>query len=159
MRAILQNVDKDQPASIATMDSLIAATTAEPRFQVRLLATFAIIALTLTMVGIYGVLAYSLAQRTHEIGVRMALGAQSMDVLRVLLRGALVLICAGIAIGAAGSFALTRVLAKFLFEVKPSDPSTFAVVALALAIAAFAACCIPARRAMKVDPIVALRYE
>ena len=159
MRAILRNVDKDQPASIATMDSLIAATTAEPRFQVKLLATFAIIALALTMVGIYGVLAYSLAQRTQEIGVRMALGAQSMDVLRVLLRGALVLICAGIAIGAAGSLALTRVLAKFLFEVKPSDPSTFAVVALALASAAFAACCIPARRAMKVDPIVALRYE
>jgi putative ABC transport system permease protein len=108
MRAILHDVDKNQPASIATMDSLVATTTAEPRFQMKLLGTFAIFAVALTMVGIYGVLAYSVAQRTQEIGVRVALGAQRMDVLRMFLRDALGLICVGIAIGAAGALALMR---------------------------------------------------
>jgi putative ABC transport system permease protein len=159
MRTVLRDVDKNQPISIASMDSLIATTTAETRFQVRLLATFALIALTLTIVGIYGVLAYSVAQRTQEIGVRMALGAQSVDVLRILLRKALVLISVGIAIGGAGALALTRVLARFLFEVKPSDLPTFAAVALAMAFLALAASYFPARRAMRVDPMVALRYE
>ena len=160
MRGVLREVDKDQPVqSIATMDNLIVATTAEPRFQARLLSVFAIMALALAIVGIYGVLAYSVAQRTHEIGVRMSLGAQTADVLRMLLRGALVLVGGGIVIGAAGALAVTRVLAKFLFDVKPSDPPTFAGVALTLVCAALAACYIPARRAMRVDPMVALRYE
>ena len=159
MRAIVRSVDKDQPISIASMDSLIATTIAEPQFQARLLASFALIALTLTVVGVYGVLSYSVAQRTQEIGVRMALGAQNVDVLRMLLRKMLVVISAGIVIGGAGSLALARVLAKFLFEVKPSDPATFAAVALVLASSALAACYIPARRATGVDPLVALRYE
>jgi putative ABC transport system permease protein len=159
MRAILRNVDKDQPISIASMDSLIATTIAEPQFQARLLVSFALIALTLTIVGVYGVLSYSVAQRTQEIGVRMALGAQNADVLRMLLRKALVVISAGIFIGGVGSLAFARVLAKFLFEVKPSDPATFAAVALLLASSALAACYIPARRATGVDPLVALRYE
>ena len=159
MRTVLRDVDKNQPISIASMDSLIATTTAETRFQVRLLATFALIALTLTIVGIYGVLAYSVAQRTPEIGVRMALGAQGADVLRMLLRKTLFLISLGIVIGGTGALALTRVLARFLFEVKPSDLPTFAMVTLALVSSALAASYVPIRRAMKVDPMVALRYE
>jgi putative ABC transport system permease protein len=160
MRAVLREADRDQPVeSIASMDSLIATTTAESQFQARLLGAFAMMALTLATVGIYGVLAYSVAQRAREIGVRVALGAQSADVLRMLLRGTLALVCTGIAIGVAGALAVTRVLEKFLFEVKPSDPATFATVALTLACAALAASCIPARRALKVDPMVALRYE
>ena len=159
MRGILRDVDKSRPIAIASMDSLIAATTAESRFQTRLLTTFALIALALTIVGTYGVLAYSVAQRTREIGVRMALGARSADVLQMLLKKALVLISAGIVLGGAGAFTLTRVLTGFLFEVKPSDLPTLAAVALILALATLAACYVPARRAMRVDPIVALRYE
>jgi len=160
MRAVLSEVDKDQPVqSIAAMDNLIAATTAEPRFQARLLAVFAIMALALAIVGIYGLLAYSVAQRTHEIGVRIALGAQTADVVRMLLRSTLVLVGEGIMIGTAGALAVTRVLAKFLFEVKPNDTPTIAAVALTLVCAALVACYIPARRAMRVDPMVALRHE
>ena len=160
MRAVLSEVDKDQPVqSIAAMDNLIAATTAEPRFQARLLAVFAIMALALAIVGIYGLLAYSVAQRTHEIGVRIALGAQTADVVRMLLRSTLVLVGEGIMIGTAGALAVTRVLAKFLFEVKPNDPPTIAAVALTLVCAALVACYLPARRAMRVDPMVALRHE
>jgi putative ABC transport system permease protein len=160
MRGVLSEIDKDQPVqSITAMDNLIAETTAEPRFQARLLTVFAIMALALAIVGIYGVLAYSVAQRTHEIGVRMALGAQTANVVRMLLRSTLVLVGAGVMIGTAGALAVTRVLAKFLFEVKPSDPPTIAAVALTLVCAALAACYIPARRAMRVDPMVALRYE
>jgi predicted permease len=159
MRGILRNVDKNQPIAIASMDSLIVATTAESRFQTRLLTTFALIALALTIVGTYGVLAYSVAQRTQEIGVRMALGARRADVLRMLLKKALVLIFAGIVLGGVGAFTLTRVLTRFLFEVKPSDLPTLIAVALTLALATLAACYVPARRAMRVDPMVALRYE
>ena len=159
IRTILRSVDKNQPISIASMDTLIAATTAESRFQARLLAAFAMVSLVLTIVGIYGVLAYSVAQRTREIGVRMALGAQGRDVLGMLLRKAFVLVFAGIVIGGAGALALTRVLEKFLFEVKPADLPTFATVAVVLALSALGACYVPARRAMRVDPLVALRYE
>ena len=159
IRTVLRSVDKNQPISIASMDTLIAATTAESRFQARLLAAFAMVSLALTIVGIYGVLAYSVAQRTREIGVRMALGAQGADVFGMLLRKAVVLISVGIVIGGAGALALTRVLKKFLFEVKPADLPTFAAVTAILALSALAACYLPARRAMRVDPMVALRYE
>jgi len=159
MRAVLRDVDKNEPIFISSMDSLMAATTADTRFQTRLLTAFALIALALTVVGIYGVLAYSVAQRTQEIGVRMALGAQSGDVLQMLLRRVLVLISVGIVLGGAGALALTRVLAKFLFEVKPGDLPTLAAVALVLTLSALAACYVPAQRAMRVDPMVALRYE
>jgi len=159
MRSILREIDKDQPVSITSMDSLLATTTAEPRFQARLLMTFALVALVLTIVGVYGVLAYSVAQRTQEIGVRIALGAQSADVLQMLLRKALVLISMGIILGGAGALSLTRVLANFLFEVKPGDPETFAAVVVALVLSALAASYVPARRATRVDPMIALRYE
>ena len=154
IRSVLRSVDRNQPISIASMDALVAATTAESRFQARLLGAFAIVSLALTIVGIYGVLAYSVAQRTREIGVRMALGAQGADVLGMILRKALVLVSVGIAIGGAGALALTRVLEKFLFEVKPADLPTFAGVTVILALSALAACYVPARRAMRVDPIV-----
>jgi predicted permease len=160
MQAVLREVDRDQPVeSIAAMDSVIAATTAEPEFQARLLGAFAMMALALAAVGIYGVLAYSVAQRTREIGLRVALGAQHADMVRMLVRGALLLIGAGIAIGGAGALALTRVLERFLFEVKPSDPVVFVTMAMTLACVALGASWIPARRAMKVDPMVALKYE
>ena len=159
IRTVLRSVDKNQPISIASMDTLIAATTAESRFQARLLSAFAMVSLALTIVGIYGVLAYSVAQRTREIGVRMALGAQGADVIGMLLRKALVLVFAGIVLGGAGALALTRVLEKFLFEVKPADLPTFIGVTVILALSALAACYVPARRVMGVDPMVALRYE
>jgi putative ABC transport system permease protein len=160
MRAAFHEVDKDQPAqSIATMQELVAATTAEPRFQARLLGAFSLLALVLATLGIYGVLAYSVAQRTREIGIRMALGAETGDVIGMVLRRTAALAGAGILLGAGGALALTRVLARFLFEVKPTDPATFLTVAFGLAAVAMAAGFIPARRATRIDPAVSLRYE
>jgi predicted permease len=160
MRNVLREVDKDQPVqSIAGMNAVIAATTAEPRFQARLLGIFAMLALALAIIGTYGVLAYSVEQRTREIGIRVALGAHKANVFGMLLRSALELAGTGILIGGAGALGVTRVLTNFLFEVKPGDPQIFVVVALTLAGAAILACCIPARRAMRVDPMVALREE
>jgi predicted permease len=160
MRSVLREVDKDLPVqSIAMMGSIVAATTAEPRFQARLLGTFAVLALALAIIGTYGVLAYFVAQRTREIGVRMALGAQRTNVLGMLLRSALTIAGAGIVVGGAGALVATRLLSSLLFEVKPADPQIFALVALTLVVAAVCACYIPAQRAMRVDPMVALREE
>jgi predicted permease len=160
MRRVLQLVDKDQPIQkIATMEELVASTTVEPLFQARLLALFSILALVLAAIGIYGVLAYSVAERRHEIGIRVALGAQARDVSRMVLRRTLALSVPGLVLGVLGALAVTRVLDRLLFGVKPNDPATLATVATLLAAVALVAALIPARRASRVDPMMALRSE
>jgi predicted permease len=160
MRGVLRGVDKDQPVQrIAPMRELVAATTAEPLFQARLFALFSALALMLAAIGIYGVLAYSVAERTHEIGIRVALGAQARDVARMVLRRTLALSVPGLVLGILGALAVTRVLDRLLFGVKPNDPATFGSVAALLAAVALVAALIPARRAARVDPMVALRAE
>jgi putative ABC transport system permease protein len=129
------------------------------RFSSILLAAFATIALLLSVLGVYGVTAYSAARRTREIGIRMALGAQQQEVFALLLRQSMVLIAFGVALGVAASAALTRFLGSMLFDVRPTDPATFLTVILLLVGVAALACWIPARRAMRVDPMVALRHE
>ncbi|MGE0131338.1 MAG: ABC transporter permease [Blastocatellales bacterium] len=147
------------PANFVTMDQLVSDSVAQPRFNTVLLAAFAVLALALAAVGIYGVIAYSVNQRTHEIGVRMALGARSGDVLRFVLRQGMKPALAGAALGLAGAWAATRLISGLLFEVNAADPATFAAVTLLLLAIALLACWIPARRAAKVDPMIALRCE
>ena len=160
LRAQVWSVDKDLPvASMARMEDLLYTSTAEPRFQTRVLASFSSIAFLLAIVGIYGVMAYSVTQRTQEIGIRMAIGARSGHILRMILWRSAALVAGGLAMGLAGAWAVTRVLKDFLFEVTPFDPPTFAAVSLLLALVALCACYIPARRAATIDPLVALRYE
>jgi putative ABC transport system permease protein len=160
MRTVLRDVDPNQPPqSITAMSEAIAATTANPRFQARLLGAFAVLALVLAALGTYGVLAYSIAQRTHEIGVRMALGAGRATVVWMVLRRTLALTALGVAFGTAGALAATRVLATFLFEIKPDDATTFVAVTVVIAATALIASLVPARRATRVDPLLALRHE
>ena len=160
LRRAIWSVDKNAPINdVYTMDQIVSDSVAEPRYQAVLLGSFGALGLILAMVGIYGVISYSVTQRTREIGVRMALGAQPATVLRMVLREGMFLASAGIIVGIAGALALGRVLQSLLFEIKPTDPVTFIGVSIALALVAFAACYIPARRAMRVDPMVALRCE
>jgi putative ABC transport system permease protein len=154
------SVSKDQPISnIRTMEQVLAESVAEPRTFTLLMGVFAALALGLTAVGIYGVVSYSVSQRTHEVGVRLALGAEHIDVLRLVVGQGMLLTGIGLGIGLGGALALTRFLSSFLYGVRPTDPLAFGVVTLALAGVALLACYIPARRAMRVDPLVALRYE
>jgi ABC-type antimicrobial peptide transport system permease subunit len=144
---------------VQTMESLISDSLAARRFAMILLGAFAVLALVLASVGIYGVIAYVVGQRTQEIGIRMALGAQRNDVLRLIVWEGARLALMGVCIGIAGALTLTRLMTGLLYGVSATDPLTFAGLALVLTAVAIAACCLPARRAMRVDPVVALRYE
>jgi putative ABC transport system permease protein len=160
LRDAVWSVDRDLAmANVTTMQQVLVASTAGPRFSMALLGAFAGLAVLLAAVGIYGVLSYSVSSRTHEIGVRMALGAQRGDVLRLVIKQGLALILVGVAAGLAAAYALAHVMANLLYEVSATDPAVFALVPLLLAVVALVACYVPARRATKVDPMVALRYE
>lgn len=160
VRDAVRAIDADEAVStLRAMTDVVAASEEGDRFNAILLGTFGGAALLLTAAGIFGVLSYLVTQRTREIGLRMALGAQSGDVLRVIVGHGMRLVLVGAVLGLAGALALTRWMSSFLFDVKPADPLTFAAVALLLAATAFLACYFPARRAMNVDPMVALRHE
>ena len=159
-RNVIHTLDPQQPiGEVNTMETLLSSSVARARFSASLLTVFSLVALVMAAVGIYGVMAYSVLQRTHEIGVRMALGAQRFDVLKLVVRRGIVLGIAGVAAGLVASFALTRLISTLLFEVTATDTATFVVVSLGLFLVTLAACYLPARRAMRVDPLKALRYE
>jgi putative ABC transport system permease protein len=141
------------------MDTVIGTSVAQPRLIMRLVGAFAASALLLAAIGMYGVMAYSVSQRKQEMGIRMSLGATPRDILRLVVRQGMTLAAAGAVVGVVASFALTRLLAGLLFQVRATDPLIFSSAALVLIISAFAACYIPARRATRTDPIVVLRYE
>jgi len=160
VRRAIRGIDTDEATSaFRTMDDVVSTSAAGDRFNTLLLGAFAVIALLLTAAGIFGLLSYLVTQRTREIGLRMALGAQRTDVLRVIVGHGLRLALLGLCIGVAGALVVTRWMSSVLFGVKPTDPLTFVVVAVVLGTVAFLASYVPARRAMRVDPIVALRYE
>ena len=160
VRSQIQSIDAEEgPTRIAAMTELISQSVAQPRFNTLLIGLFGTLAFLLAAIGIYGVISYDVAQRTNEIGIRMALGAQRWDVLRLIVRQGFVLTLAGLFAGIAGAFGLTRFLNQLLFDVKPTDPAIYVAVAGLLVLVAVAASLVPARRATKVDPLVALRYE
>jgi putative ABC transport system permease protein len=153
-------VDPNQPVyDVKTMDERVAVTLETRRFAVVLLSVFSALALILAAIGLYGVLAFAVSQRTREIGIHMALGARARDVLLMVIRQGMSLVIVGVVFGVAGAFALTRLMRSLLFEVGPGDPLTFVLVSLLLAAVGLMACYVPARRATKVDPLIALRYE
>ena len=153
-------VDSQLPITkVQTMNEVAAASFDARRFNMLLLTLFAGLALVLAAVGVYGVMSYAVTQRTHEIGIRMALGAQVGNVMRLIMKSGLTITIIGVVIGLGGAYALTRLMSSLLFGVEPTDKATFAGVSLCLLLIALAACYIPARRATKVDPLQALRYE
>ncbi len=160
IRTEIQAIDSEEgPTRIAPMTQLLAESLAQPRFNAFLTGLFAVLAFILAAIGIYGVINYDVTQRTSEIGIRMALGAQAGDILKLVLRQGLLLTLSGLVLGLVGAFALTRFLTQLLFEVHPVDPATYLIVALLLTVVAMIACLIPSRRAARVDPLEALRYE
>jgi len=159
-RSAVKAIDPDQPIySPRTMDEIRAESVAPERLNLTLLSLFAGIALVLAIVGIYGVMSYSVTQRTHEIGIRMAIGARPVDVFKMILGHGMKLALIGVALGLVGAFALTRLMATMLFGVKPTDAPTFAGISVLLISVALLACYLPGRRATKVQPTISLRYE
>jgi predicted permease len=157
--AVLQ-IDKEQPiARVRTLAQSLSTSLAQRQFSMLLLGVFAAVALMLAAIGIYGVLSYAVTQRTHEIGIRLALGAQDRNVLKLIVWQGMKLALVGVSVGALGALALTRLMSELLFSVSATDPWTFASIAALLLAVALLACWIPARRATKVDPIIALRFE
>ena len=157
LRHEVQALDKDQPIyNVRTMDDVVANSLGTRRVSMQLFAVFAIAALLLAAIGIYGVMAYTVTQRTQEIGIRMALGAQRSDVLGLVVRQGMTLAAIGVVAGLAGAFSLTRVMASLLFNVRPDDPTTYLAISFLLIVVAFLACYLPARRAAKLDPVIAL---
>jgi len=160
IQAAIREVDKDQPVyQVQTIEELIGDTVGMRRFALTILILFAVLALVLAVSGIYGVISYSVAQRTQEIGIRMALGARATDVLRLVLGQFMRLTVLGVAVGLVAAYLLTRLMASLLFGVTATDVTTFILVPISLLLVALVACLIPARRATRVDPLVALRYE
>jgi putative ABC transport system permease protein len=160
LRDAVLSLDPNQAIStIRSMDDVVSGSVAQPRFASQILGLFAVLALLLAAVGLYGLIAYTVSQRTHEIGIRMALGAAPRDVLKLVIGQGLKLAITGAAIGIVGALALTRLMQGLLFQVSPTDPVTFIGVTALLTIVALVASYLPARRAMRVDPMIALRYE
>jgi putative ABC transport system permease protein len=160
MRKLISGIDPTQPVwNVKTLEQALSDSIAPRRFNLFLLGTFAAAALLLALAGIYGVIAYSVAERTREIGVRMALGAQRHEVVRMVVLEGMAMAMAGMPAGLAGAWGLTHLMAGLLYNVKANDPATFAAVLTALAVTALLACCVPALKAARVDPMVALRYE
>jgi putative ABC transport system permease protein len=156
----VQSLDADLPVrDVRTLDEIVDENVAPRRLSVMLLGSFAGLALALAAIGIYGVMSYSVTQRRQEIGVRIAIGAQQRDILRLVMGNGMTLLLLGLGIGLAGAFSLSRFLQSMLFQVKSTDIMTFASVPVLLAVVAFAACYLPARRATLVDPVVALRND
>jgi len=160
LRNAVREIDPALPVyGLMTMNERLSNSVADRRFNLLLLGGFAALALLLAGVGVYGVISYVVTQRTHEIGIRMALGAQRSDVARLFIKQGMKLVVLGVALGLFGAFALTRVMTGLLFNVGANDPLTFACVALSLSLIALAACYLPARRATRIDPLAALRHE
>ena len=160
VRREVETVDSNVPVhSISSMDQIIARSVADRRFALELLGVFAAVALLLAAVGIYGVMSYSFSQRTHEIGIRVALGAQRINILHLAIGEGMRLVAIGLVLGLIGAGALTRFVRAMLFDVSPFDPATFATISAILAAVAFLACYVPAQRATRVDPLVVLREE
>jgi putative ABC transport system permease protein len=159
-RSVVASLDKSVPLfNVQTANEILRDEIASQRFNAALLTAFAMFALLLAVIGIYGVMAYAVHQRVHEVGIRMAIGAKPTDVLWLILSHGLVLAGIGLTVGVGASFALTRLMSSLLFSVRATDPLTYAGASLLLASATVAACFFPARCAMRVDPIIALRYE
>jgi len=159
LRATVHDLRADVPTSFKSLDQVFSSSLNGRRFSLVIFGIFAITALLLAVAGIYGVMSYVVTQRTHEIGIRMALGARAADVLKLLVRNGMWPVLLGVLLGLAGAVGLTRLMVSFLFGVTPTDALTLATVSVGLILVALIACCIPARRATKVDPLVALRYE
>jgi putative ABC transport system permease protein len=160
VRSELAAIDKNQPIhSFKTLETTVSQMVSPQRFTTVLLASLAALSALLSAIGIYGVISYTVSQGVRDIGVRIALGAQQSDVLAMVIGHGMTLVAAGITLGLVGSFGLTRLMRTLLFEVTPTDGMTFATVAIGLVLVALLACYIPARRATKIDPLVALRYE